>query len=1145
MAWDSQSDWQSTPDRGNMPGNVTPAQERMLSATSPLAGQARNTGATSREKGSAPTTEAQRREIDTQAAGQQRQQGQQAKQAQQASGAPDVVENVASRLGNFGHLLREKVNQFLTAGATSVGVTDQSQMRFDADGKAILTDDITTSTQPVVQEKRGQQEVLRGLMSPFAREVAGKLYGKQFSDVLQDLASTDPQLAQQLPQLLQMVQILQQKEAQGETNTPETLALMAQLESMDSTGMVSGLKRAMDDYNKMMGLGRFQDEGLKWYGDAGDVGYSLLDLANLGQEELEDEVQKSLIASSGLFGGDFEENLQRLYDTESEEVRQSNRDRLALQEQFSNAMQIFTEEYGGQFAEAREGLSRVYQDVADKLVNDLANNGDTQLALAWAEAFQSGEDLEVVLFQAMNDPNSGLNAEQKAVIANYIGDVKDKTLGEFGAWMDSLSKRGVINAVVGKDEQGNPIRQDIDLSPAQKSEILRTLNSTLPMDQKEAKIRDIVGETIIGGSTMKSQVESAVRSASQMGDAKASADMFAKSFQESMSTFIRSRTEDTVRMLLDLTPDEWEAMSQEQRTQALREAMQNPEFVKNLKEKVASKVSAEKETVENQVKEFQGRVETKKQELTNHIEQVTQQIEQVKNMPQVAMQEFATQVKDRFTLSNVLEVAQKLKARPEVVKLMVEGKLTEKQLVDVAKAFNYYAAYHDLAGQDPKLADLIYGGAAYAASVNPVDLLARGDVAGLVDLAKETDGALDNADQITIQYLTQAMANPRGKGTNLTRRMMEYVRNNDRILKDLQESAARANQAMTDVDTAATNVAEWAKNINQDIFNPDQLIQVALGAGKGAKEAYLDEALKAGIPPEAIVTDAQGIPYVKMGDGTYRPFNPASAPGIEDTLTAGVGISAVSTDVPTGFGAQVGTGADPMAGLPAIPPAAPAQVAQNTAREYTKQPLERIKAKSGDPVTGGAVTIIENATTPSGQQTRGVEVVVTHSSGDQTKIVIPVIETPEGKTYIESTTGYLEIPSIHELATSTAAEMGPEVLGREGGEWRRSNTGLYFQPVVNQIMSGEISAEELESMRDTSAYQGGSTRVLYNHANGGQTVQNTTTGSISYIPPVSSRETDLPEETRVGKYGKTGGRSEGETAQYEKSVMSKTMGRDL
>ncbi len=538
-AWtgrDSSSQWTDNSGKG-----LTQAQERMDKATSPLAGQAQ----TEVTKPGEVTAEAYNAQQE-----QQKQAKEQAKQ-QKAEGFSPVeqqLQQAESKLSTFGSTLRAYTNQFLQGAAQTVGTTGGYTAQYGANGIA-FTDNTMADVSGVQEQKLAEQKRLQNLAksSGFTRDIGGKLYGKEFTEAMSMAGKGfDTDIKGHIDSMTAMVAKLDELQAKGRGRSSEAQALEAQLNDMDSTGMVTGLRQSRDSYNKLMGLTPGKEE--RWYAGQGGTGYTALELAKMDSEKVSEEVEKALSFSSGLFGGDFSSNLKSLFDSESADVKASQQRESAIQKELSRGFQ----EWEGSQSEQVQASTTAVNDQLDKIAQDLAaeaqGSNDTAEAAVWMSAAASG-DLTKFFTNMINDTTNGMSTDQRSKLGELMSRLQAGS-GDTGSLMHQIATTGQVT-LEGKTYRPNT---------SEKLAMLKIMqDDTITEEEKNSKLKDAIGNLSAGGSTLNTAMSDALKLINDTGISEAGITQFKNTMKTTMKNFVGSKTELALRDALGITEEQWNA----------------------------------------------------------------------------------------------------------------------------------------------------------------------------------------------------------------------------------------------------------------------------------------------------------------------------------------------------------------------------------------------------------------------------------------------------------------------------------------------------------------------------------------------------------------------------------------------------------
>lgn len=922
MGLRTQSEWQTTPQKmGNVDG-MTPKQESMSTARSPLAGQQQNTPKPDKTAQTAQQQEA--REVQEQVKEGAATTPQRAQQ-QQASPVGMAVENAAAKLGNFAHSLRAKVNQFLSTAAQTTGMGESTaQYVWDPEARAstLRVTEGGENLDPVIQEKLKQQEALKGSLSPFAQQVGGKLMGKGFGQVVKEQMGDDPEVTR----LVQMVTSLQDMDARGLSGTPEALALESQLKQMDKFGMVSSLRDAMNDYNEMMGLS--QNKTTKWYG--GDTeGFSVLDIANLGVDRIKSEVEQAKLLSSGLFSGDFEENLQKQFDKESAESQRAARRSEALHSELYSAFKEYSDETSELFRDERDDIDKNMNLASEAVRASMLLTPEGREALQWLDLFGDGESDNVVgqLMSALSDENSGLGVEQREAITQFIGRVGSQSGGQLQIWMESLGKTGKVPIT---DDTGTTTM--VEPSSKQKLEILGLMQSKDmdPVEKKE-RLQELVKNIGIDQTTnINTSVNKALDIAKKTGNMNMGLAAFTASMAKSMQTFAKSRTEDYVREGLGISLTEWEAMDPDARAAALHDAVsKNPNLVETIKGAIKAKAAADSNN-------FSASIETQKTAATKSLSQIERQLDpategtiantqlKLQEAPKTLVTNAATDVVGilrGWTGTAAKSYIPQIQSNPWVQQQVASGVVDRTFPADLANLYAVQNALNNIENTYPGITNLVWYSTVYTPRGKRVTALMDKDITAeamqdpkqiksmLNAVTKNMSGLFDASGTPTEALTSNIMKSmgvtyagdtwsvrPLSKDqlakltpaqiaiyTTLTDASQQMKLNGDGL--------AKLTSKKTEVADGITKLDTMASSLDIPVFNPEDIINEVLGMARGVEDIAggklpegweLDKALS----PENL---AVLIPKLLAGKKEGEPVDSGIPPQLK-TVLEGLGL---------------------------------------------------------------------------------------------------------------------------------------------------------------------------------------------------------------------------------------------------------------
>lgn len=578
---------------------------------------------------------------------------QQQQAAQQMAPMQEKVNQIASQLGNFGYMLQNKVNEFMSQSASNIGM-QQTAVKYDANGNVLVPGTSTADYNPVVAEKLAQQQGIRQTLNPFVKQIAGKLYAKDFSEVAKEQLGDTPETRQLLGILSQMNAL----DAQGYSTSPEYKSLQKTLEMLDATGNVTGLLQARDTYNRMMGLGT--KEQTKWYGDQGGKGYSVLDVAQLTKDTIDSEVKKAATLSSGLFSGNFQSNLQRMFDTASAEAQRSDLRTQLVNRGLSTAVQRWVQDVSSGVTANKEAYDAAIKDAAKQVLEALRASGNTDEAQAWIEAVNGGKDIGTVMLERLDDPESGLAPAQRAQLTKYLGEIGKKTGGEFAKWIEDMGKTGTFT-VEGKKitptyEQKRELMDIMDQPDSaieynglKGNAAITAFAQERGVSVEEAKsnLRDTALQKAFGkiavdhSHNLSQHIADIVKSTAMPETLPAQIHALTGAMVASASSFAGSQVARAVSKALGMTDGQWQTLSPANRAAAMQQALaKDPGLLKNL----SSSVNANLSTLDTM---FQQDVETKVKTINDKLveaDKVAADLTESKAKLSAAPQQIASQV---------------------------------------------------------------------------------------------------------------------------------------------------------------------------------------------------------------------------------------------------------------------------------------------------------------------------------------------------------------------------------------------------------------------------------------------------------------------------------------------------------------------
>lgn len=499
---------------------------------------------------------------------------------EKAQAAQQNVTEMKKKLGGAAYKIQGLVNKFLTQGTEQVRTKmTQPTYKLGADGKYTVSnltpDEMDLSA--VTAEKMAEIENIKREAAPFyEKDPTGKWQKKSLSSTVRDLnhyETLDSTGKEKVDELIGLASMINEYETKGQGDSAEALALRQQLQDMDRTGAVSGMYSAIEEYRKFAGETP-EDEGMSWYGDEGSEGTSLLDIMNMDNEKVASEIKKAVVASSGLFGGDYELGLKRALDTESAEAQAAQKEEVDFRNQLMDASKVYIGDFQKKFSDNATNIKSAFDTSAPSIIAELKKDGSPngQAALEFFTQLHSSspENFSQLINTLLYDPASGLQRSQRKVLQEYIGNITgDKGGGELGEWLNDLGTLGYITV----DDPKNPGQEkNIELNAEEKYNVLTSMKSNKPEEVKKifenALLRNEINLNEILSQTLPK------------GDVKGAVNAFSKSISDSLKTFVGSKTEDAVRKTLNIDDATWNGYSREQKSTIIADALrQNPKML--------------------------------------------------------------------------------------------------------------------------------------------------------------------------------------------------------------------------------------------------------------------------------------------------------------------------------------------------------------------------------------------------------------------------------------------------------------------------------------------------------------------------------------------------------------------------------------
>lgn len=423
---------------------------------------------------------------------------QQQRTVQSSAGIPEV-QAMLGNLGIFNLALTAGLNTFVNSAPFS-----SANAQLTAGGKPVFNaatgqwelpeaTEVQAQTGGLVAEKLAQQQDLRAMAGDMFDEQGN---AKSFEQVLRKFGDRngdgqiDAQEQQWLNEAFSIVNSIRRLKNE-DPYSANAEALRAQLAAKDKNGIVSGLLQAMDDYDKIVNKRATGAEAEAYY---------LKDLLTMGQDKIEQEVQKALTASSGLFGSDYETYLMREVDKSAQEYQDAAEEDATVMQTIKEISDAWLRAYEGEFRKAKDTLNTMFRGSSDALKADLdaLSQSDKEGAKGVKQAMEwfvdtqtlvntGNKDFGDIIFQALVD--SPLGATSKRIIKKWLGETIGFDTAEKGVLSALLEKISTTGYFWTEDQYGNQVQ--VYLNPQQKMDVVRIMADTSKSEQQ--KIDEIEG----------------------------------------------------------------------------------------------------------------------------------------------------------------------------------------------------------------------------------------------------------------------------------------------------------------------------------------------------------------------------------------------------------------------------------------------------------------------------------------------------------------------------------------------------------------------------------------------------------------------------------------------------------------------------
>lgn len=549
-----------------------------------------------------------------------------------------------AKLGQGALEVQAAVNKFLSAPTQGADIRGTNTASFDAASKqwGVTTAlDDTKKLDPIIAEKTAQQagvtgsaafkdiwgvDPVTGDMTPVSyqdyikKQVASGTIGG-FNEVGKDA---------KVNHMMQLVAQLNALDQAGMADSPQYTALQNMITREDDQGLVAGLVRAKQKFNRLTGKDDY-GKRLTYSGDAGGKEYTVGDIGGLKAGTIKSEVEKGVLdpASTGLFSGDWGATTRREADTESAEYKAAAEHEKQLNQEVYTAGKSWANKWASDLQAKANVIMPKLKAIAPTIKAELEKQGAIGAeGLAWFEAASSG-DLVTVMTNAVLDPTSGLLPEQRKILGKYLGDLLGDPnyveKGQLATWMDQLNTKGFFMAEDGRTE--------VKPTPAQKMDILNILyNPGLSDADKMTRVQNKFKEV---ASTQQNSLENAMESVNRglvgFDDA---VKTVTDSTTKSIASYSGSALEELAREHYGVTDKEWESLdagARAARIQGLIKA--NPNIIKEIQASEAEHLKTKvKEQAQRQASIYLQDVESIKSQYGAAITASQQMADQLRNI---------------------------------------------------------------------------------------------------------------------------------------------------------------------------------------------------------------------------------------------------------------------------------------------------------------------------------------------------------------------------------------------------------------------------------------------------------------------------------------------------------------------------------
>ena len=828
MAWNTTSDWNPTKDVYGTPvGGLTNKQQDMSTARNPMNNNAQNNVLPQNqteetwapEKTQMPQQQDQKKVADTQAS----------------------VQELKSKIGTAAYSVQGLVNKFLKEGSANINLKSGLQTVFDPTTKQYITKNVNpedVDVSGVVKEKMGQIGELKKTVEPyFYQDVTGNWKTKSMPEAVKGLThynSLDQANKTKVDELIGMAGMINEYDARGQGKSAEASALRQQLQTMDQSGVVSGMYKAIKDYQKFAGNGTGDDTEMKWYGDAGSTGVGISDILAMDMQDIEDEVRKAITSSSGLFGGTYESGLKRQVDTESAEAKAANAQETEYRNKLLDASNVYFNEKQTALMQNANAIKASFDKAAPAIIAEMdkdktpagqaARDFFTQLSAQKPESFTS------LINTLLYDKSTGLQREQRQLLQKYVGAFSDTTgdEGQIGDWMDDLASQGYISAL---DAEGN--EQKIELNAQEKYYVLLSLQNG-----DTAKIKELIGN-VMGRAGIAKGLNDAIEM-SKANKVEEAVATFGTTLAQSLKTFAGSATENAIREALNINEDNWNALSPVEKAKLMSETLKaNPQVtIESAKSAADIQLNNLKETAGKNkaaLAEFGTKADAQLVELQNTLNQ----IEARKTAIGATAQGFISNLDKTNHDVNYPKYANYFQTNKEYFSKITgkTGEALDKALSVAADVLTLRDFFYSLSVGDPEM---------YAAIKKAGGYMNEGPAFAETDPASAMKSAVlygETKVKTLSKVRNDLLMDQGGILTNALKQTSRYrapLDGLDYMTSQVNGEIQKVNAGKENATKTLKSLDEMVKAVSQRVFSPDQIGRYAQEIAHGIEKSSVD-----------------------------------------------------------------------------------------------------------------------------------------------------------------------------------------------------------------------------------------------------------------------------------------------------------------